>query len=176
MKKQLLIAVALLVALVSYSQPAPMPPAPMPPGGLPGGVASRSVVAPAQDPVNYLIHVEWLNSKGESNALEVLTAEGNFELNTFQKAVKINNNDVPTTLRFNGTIKSLDDTKARLQLYLGRTVPYITGTSSGPSPASTYSQMSVGLDSALIVKFGKAAIIQNDENGQISILVKRIAD
>jgi hypothetical protein len=36
--------------------------------------------------------------------------------------------------------------------------------------------MSVGLQSTFIVKFGKPAVIQTDENGQISVLVKRITD
>jgi hypothetical protein len=34
--------------------------------------------------------------------------------------------------------------------------------------------MSVGLQSTFIVTFGKPAVIQNDENGQITALVKRM--
>ena len=41
---------------------------------------------------------------------------------------------------------------------------------------STYSQMSVGLQSTFVVKFGKPVVIQNDENGEISVLVKRVED
>jgi hypothetical protein len=129
-------------------------------------------MAPAKEAVNYLIRVEWTDPKGGSQFLEVLTAEGRFDLNTIQKtSVKINNNDVPTTLKFSGTLTALNDAKGRLELYLGRTVPYVTG--SGPGGASSYSQMSVGLNSTFMVKFAKPLVIQNDENGQISILVKR---
>jgi len=165
-----LIAVVLLVALAGYSQPG-LPP----PGGLPGGMPPSVASAPAKEPVNYLIRVEWTDPKGGSQFLEVLTAEGRFDLNTIQKtSVKIKNNDIPTTLKFSGTLNALNDAKGRLQLYLGRTVPYVTGT--GSAGATSYSQMSVGLDSAFIVKFAKPLIVQNDENGQISILVKRVED
>jgi hypothetical protein len=59
-------------------------------------------------------------------------------------------------------------------LFLGRTVHYVTGTrGSGPDATSSYSQLSVGLNSNIIVTYGKPVIIQNDENGQISVLVRR---
>jgi hypothetical protein len=62
--------------------------------------------APAKEPVNYLIRVEWKEPKGDPKFLEVLTTEGQFNLNTIQKnSVKINNNDVPVTLKFSGTLK-----------------------------------------------------------------------
>jgi hypothetical protein len=34
--------------------------------------------------------------------------------------------------------------------------------------------LSVGLDSTFVVKFGKPVVIQTDENGEITVLVKRI--
>ena len=122
--------------------------------------------------------MEWKEPKGDPKFLEVLTTDGNFDLNTIQKAtVKINNNDIPVTLKFNGTLNILNDEKGRLQLYLGRTVPYVTGSfNSGMGPSSSYSQMSVGLQSTFIVTFGKPLVIQNDENGEISVLVKRMKD
>jgi hypothetical protein len=39
---------------------------------------------------------------------------------------------------------------------------------------SSYQQLNVGLDSTFMVRFGKAAVVQNDESGQISVLVKRV--
>ena len=111
-------------------------------------------------------------------SLEVLTTEGHVELDTLQKnSVKINNNDVPVTLKFNGTLNAINDEKGRLQLFLGRTVPYVTSTSgSGPNAMSSYSQLSVGLQSTFVVTFGKPIVIQTDENGEISVLVKRMDD
>jgi hypothetical protein len=174
MKTYPLILVALLAAIACQSQPAPLPPRPaLPP---PGMLPPPPPVAPAREPVNYLIRVEWKEPKGDPKFLEVLTTEGQFNLNTIQKnSVKINNNDVPVTLKFSGTLKELSDEKGRLQLFLGRTVPYVTSTSgSGPNASASYQQMSVGLDSAFIIKFGKPVVIQTDENGEISVIVKRI--
>ena len=175
MKTFAMILVTLLISVAGHSQPAPLPPPAqmMPPPGAP-----PRAVAPARDPVNYLIRVEWQEPKSDPKFLEVLTTEGNFDLNTIQKnSVKINNNDIPITLKFSGTLKELSDDKGRLQLFLGRTVPYVTGSyGNGPNTSSSYSQLSVGLDSAFIVKFGKPVVIQNDESGKISILVKRLAD
>jgi hypothetical protein len=122
-----------------------------------------------------LLHIEWKEPKGETKTLELLTAEGNFSLDGLQKnPVKINNNDVPVTLRCSGAIGALSEERGRLQLFLGRTVPYVTSTSSNGS--SSYSQMSVGLQSTFNVTFGKPVTIQNDENGQIVVLVKRLTD
>ena len=176
MKTLPLILASLLVACACQAQPnSPLiPPRPyMPPPGGPPAAA-----APAKDPVNYLIRVEWTQAKGDPQFLEVLTTEGPVELNTLQKnSVKINNNDVPVTLKLNATLTAINDEKGRLQLFLGRTVPYVTGSyGSGPNASSSYSQMSVGLQSTFIVSFGKPVVIQNDENGEISVLIKRIED
>ncbi len=153
---------ALLASVTCHAQPQPGAPAP--------------AVAPAKAPVNYLIRVEWKEPKGDPKFLEVLTTEGRFELDTIQKnSVKINNNDIPVTLKLSGTLAALNDEKGRLQLFLGRTVPYVTGSiGNGLSTSSSYQQMSVGLDSTFLVQFGKPVIIQTDESGQISVLVKRL--
>jgi hypothetical protein len=171
MKTYSLMLAALFTAIACHSQPVTWqtPPPPQPQPGPP------PAAAPAKDPVNYLIRVEWTEPKGDPKSLEVLTTEGNFELDTLQKAtVKINNSDIPTTLKFNGTIKEINENKGRLQFYLGRTVPYVTSTGGGPGAMSTYSQMSVGIESTFIVTYGKSVVVQSDENGDISVLVKRI--
>jgi hypothetical protein len=161
MKTILLFLSALLLAATVYCQPASAPPA---------------VVA--KDTYDYLIHIEWNDLKGDPKTLEVLTTDGQVEYDGLQKtSVKINNNDIPVTLKLTGTLTVLDWNKGRLQLYLGRTVPYVTGTSgSGFGAMSSYSQMSVGLQATYIVTFGKPLVIQSDENGTISVLVKRLTD
>ena len=135
MKTYPLILATLLVAFACQSQPVPgvpvMQPSAMPRLLPPPPGAPPPAAAPAKEPVNYLIRVEWKEPKADPKSLEVLTTEGNFELDTIQKnSVKINNNDVPVTLKFNGTLRELSDEKGRLQLFLGRTVPYVTGTSA----------------------------------------------
>jgi hypothetical protein len=179
MKTYPLMLVALLVAVAAYAQPTPLPPPAMPVRGL-RNLDAPPPAAPVKDPVNYLIRVEWKAPKADSKFLEVLTTEGQFNLTTIEKnPVKINNSEVPIPLKFTGTLTPLNDDKARLQLFLGRTVPYVTGTTMGGGSLgsmSTYQQMSIGLDSTFVVKFGKPVTIQNDENGQISVLVKRAED
>lgn len=167
MKAIFALSVALFVASAGQAQPNLLP-------LRPPGLSPASSVA-AKEPVNYLIRVEWKDAKGDTNSLEVLTTEGQVQLDSLQKnSVKINNNEVPVTLKLNGSITALNDDKGRFQMFLGRTVPYVT--SSGPNGMSSYSQMSVGLQSTFIVTFGKPAVVQNDENGTIIVLVKRIAD
>jgi hypothetical protein len=179
MKTIPLILAVLLVAVASQSQPTFQQriqptfqqPQRMPPG--PGAPA-----AAAEVPVNYLIRVEWKHAKDAPKFLEVLTTEGEFNLNTIQKnPVKIGNVDVPLTLNFQGTLHVISDTKGRLDLFLGRNVPYVTGSyGSGPNAGSSYSQMQVGLHSSFIVTFGKSLVIQNDENGAVTVIVTRMAD
>jgi hypothetical protein len=172
MKAISLLTVILFLASAGQAQPIPprLPPPAMPPGTIP------PAVAPAREPVNYLIRIEWKEPQGNPRFLEVLTTDGSFSLDTIQKnPVKINSNDVPVTLRLSGSLSTISDNEGRLQLFLGRTVPYVTSTyGSGPSAGSSYQQMSVGLQSTFIVTFGKPAVIQNDENGQITALVKRM--
>jgi len=131
--------------------------------------------AAAKPPANYRIHVDWHGAQGETNSLEVLTTEGSVELDTLQKnPVKLGNNEVPVTLKLTGTLKVLDDDHGHLQLFLGRTVPYVT--SSNSMGGVSYSQMSVGLQSSFIVTFGKSDVIQSDENGTITVLVTHLDD
>ncbi len=129
--------------------------------------------AVVKDAVNYTIRVEWKDAKKGTNSLQLVTSEGHFELDTLSGTTKITGADVPSTVKLTGAITELNGEKARFQLFLGRTVPYVTGGFSGPGGGSSYSQMSVGLQSAFVVTFGKPLIIQTDDNGTVSILVKR---
>ncbi|HXC35041.1 MAG TPA: hypothetical protein VNV43_04150 [Candidatus Acidoferrales bacterium] len=185
MKATSLILVVLLAALVGQAQPAPtfqqrqelaQPPSAYQQRLQRLSPAPAPDIAAAKAAANYIIRVEWTQAKGDPQSLEVLTTEGHFDLSTVQKSsVKINGSEIPTTLKFEGTLTALDEEKGRLQLFLGRTIPYVTGSyGSGPSASSSYSQMSVGLDSTFLIKFGKPDIIQDDESGQISVLVKRV--
>lgn len=143
-----------------------------PPIASPSGSPSPTVT---KDAVNYTIRVEWKDAKKDASSIQLETTEGQFELNTLSGTTKINDSDVPNTIKLNGTLTELNQEKGRLALFLGRTVPYVTGTfaGSGSGRSSSYSQLSVGLQSTFIVTFGKPLIIQTDDNGTVSILVKR---
>jgi hypothetical protein len=158
----------LLGLAVGPSIAAPPPPAAQLP-------AAAAPPAPAKDAMNYVVHVKWVDGKGTTNQLRVLTTEGSFSLESMQPGVKINNSEVPITLRFNGTLTALGPDKGRLQLFLGRTVPYVTSTvmGQGGATSSSYQQMQVGLSSTFVVTFGKPLVIQADGNEEITLLVKR---
>jgi hypothetical protein len=153
------LALAMLVLLLGQTSP----------------VSAASVDTNA--PVNYVIKVQAKDGKGNGTSLQVTTVAGSFELDTLQKAsVKINNADVPSTLKLSGTLTPMNEQKGLLKLFLGRTVPYVTSSynnGSGAGSASTYSQLSVGINSTFVVTFGKPLVIQVDDSGEVTVLVTR---
>ena len=176
-----LLAMVLLLAITGHAQippngspPRPLPQRPLAPNGMPPPAMPQPL--PDKDIVNYVIRVEWKDATRGTNALQIVTTEGSFQLDTVSGAVKINNADVPTTVKLSGQLNELNPEKGRLQLFLGRTVPYVTSTFSGPGGGSSYSQLSVGLNSNFVVTFGQPLVIQADDNGEVTILVKRMAD
>jgi hypothetical protein len=144
------------------------PPPPIQPGAPP---------AVTKEAVNYVIRVQCKDAKGKNSSLQVLTTEGSFNLDTIQPGtMKINDSEIPTTLKFHGELTAFSAEKGRLKLFLGRTVPYVTGSyggGSGGKTASSYQQLQVGLDSACVVTFGKPLVIQADDSGEVTVLVKR---
>lgn len=171
MKTLCLLAVALVSTVVCQAQPAPLPPPPIrfAPHGLQPPMSTNA-------PVNYVIKVLMKDAKGNEDSLQVTTIDGSFELNTIQKnSVKINGNDIPTTLKLTGTLTSIDEKKALVRFYLGHTVPYVT-SSFNNGASSAYSQMSVGLDSSFVVTYGKSLLVQSDDSGEVSVLVTREKD
>ena len=144
-------------------------------GAFPPTAMRTADAASEQPPVNYVVRVQWTDAKGVTNHLQVLTTEGQFSLDSLQKPVKINDAEVPTTVKLQGTLRALNSEKGRITLFLGRTVPYVTGMNRGPggTTMSSYQQLQVGLSSTFGVTFGKPQVIQADENGEVSILVNR---
>jgi hypothetical protein len=91
--------------------------------------------------------------------------------------VKINNSDMPITLNLDGDLELLSPDKARLRIFLGRTLPYVTGTITGAPGAGNYQQtqqLQLGLDSNVVITFGKPLVIQADEREKITLTVKRL--
>jgi hypothetical protein len=165
MRFLLLMAFGLLAVVNCPAQFAPLPPPVQAP-------------PPVTNTVNYAIHIQWKTAKAETNTLMVLTTEGQFSLDSVQaKKVKINNNEIPVTLRLSGTLELLNPDKGRLSLFLGRNVPYVTSVNvGGGTSTSSYQQMQVGLKSTYIVTFGKPLMIQSDDNEEVTVLVTRQED
>ncbi len=159
MKSLRLLIIALLVALVCQSTP----------------LFAAALTDTNAAPVNYVIQVKMKDSKGNASSLRVMAMAGSFNLNSLQEStVKINNSEIPSTLKLSGTLTPMSAEKGVLKIFLGRTVPYVTGTNfSGSGPTSSYAQMSVGIDSTLAVTFGKPLVVQVDDSGEVTVLVTR---
>lgn len=127
---------------------------------------------------NYSLEVQWKTAKGETNTLKVVTADGQFSLDTLQtNRVKINNHEIPITVRCSGALTVLSPEKGRLNLFLGRTVPYATAVNvGGNASTSTVQQMQAGLNANYMVTFGKAMVIQSDGHEEITLVVNRLPD
>ncbi len=167
MKTTALLALALLCSAAVFAQPQPAAPRPV-------RSADAATASPETDPVNYLVAVKWADAKAGTNLLQVLTAPGSFTLDTIQNPVRIGDNDVPTTVSFNGTLSEVSAEKVKVTLFLGRTVPYVTGSSSGPGGKNqSYQQLRVGLNTTLSVPLGKTVVIQSDASGEVTLTIKR---
>lgn len=178
MKSAALLALTLLCSSAAFAQPPPLasrppepamlPPQPMRPG--------QPAPMPEKEPVNYIVMVKWADVRAGTNFLQVLTTPGSFTLDAIQSSVRIDKNDVPTTVSFRGTLNEINADKVSVQVFLGRTVPYVTSTYSSGGPGTTsssYQQLRVGLDSHFVVTLGKPVIIQSDQNGEVTLSVKR---
>ena len=171
MKTLHLLIVATLWVIACRAEP---PPAPQPAGTSPR--TTSPTTTKTSEPANYIISVQWKDTKLGSSYLQVMTSEGSFNADALEHStMKTDGPGIPTTIKLSGTFTVLSPEKGRLKVFIGRTLTYTTGTSKGAAGTSapSYQQLSVGLDSTLIVTFGKPLVIQGDQNGQISILVKR---
>lgn len=163
MKIPQFLAIACLCAITSHAALSPVG----------SSIAASSATVANADPVNYVISVTWKSPAKGTNSLQLVTCEGAFSLDTISGSVKIDDRDVPATVKLSGTLTSLGATKGRLQLFIGRTVPYVTGGHNNPGGTfSSYSQLSVGLQSTFVVTYGKPLVIQTDDNGEVVLLVK----
>jgi hypothetical protein len=133
-------------------------------------------VAPSAEPppVNYILRLDWRSQKAGTNFLQLITTEGTFKLDGSQgSTVKVGDSEIPITGRIDGTLKALNDHQGKLQLFLGRTVPFVT-RSGGIPGGSSIQQRQEGLSSTFIITFGKPLLIQRDENGETWVLVERV--
>ncbi len=116
---------------------------------------------------NYLVRVEWKETNGATRALEVLTGEGTFQVNSsLPGAVKLGDTEHQISVTLNGQLKVLNSSQGQLQLFLGRSVPFLLNQSS-------IQQRQEGLTVTIFVTFGKPIIVQKDANAEISVSVKQ---
>ena len=132
MKTLCFLAVALLSIVVCQAQPPPMQPMRLLP---PGFQQSTSTNAP----VNYVIKVLMKDAKAKTAVRfrsRRLTVRLNWTQSSEKNPVKINNNDIPTTLKLNGRLTTIDEQKGVLKFFLGHGVPYVTSSLNNGAAAS----------------------------------------
>src|SRR5215472_5255283 len=166
MKALSLLTVLLSLAFTGQAQFAGQPWSPAP-----KTAPASSAPEAAKSTNNYSIQVVWREAAGATNTLRVLTGEGTVEVSTLAGSMKTNNLIIPISVHLSCSITALGNDKAQLRFFLGRTVPIFSGSQNAGSP--TYTQQSVGLQSTFTVTLGKPLTVQTDNNGEISILVKR---
>ena len=144
-----------------------------------GAVKALPSRAPAQaaltNQANYVLRLEWKETNAPPRSLQVTSTEGTFQLNTSQPgAAKVGDTDYSISVTVNGDLTVLNPDEGRLRLFLGRTVPYATARSgSGSNAPTTIQQRQEGLTVTVVVTFGKPLVLQKDENGEVTVLVKR---
>lgn len=134
---------------------------------------SSGPLSASENPVNYILRVSWKSNNGGTNAIQLLTTEGTFKLNTSQPSgVKLGDTEVPISVSVDGTLKALGAEHGELQLFLGRSVPYVTHGGGTPG-TSSIQQRQEGLTLTFLVTFGQPVLVQKDGNGEVSVLVER---
>ncbi len=138
----------------------------------PPGTPSHAATA-VENPVNYVLRVNWKSDNGRTNAIQLLTTEGKFNLEGTQpNALTVGGSELSISIRVEGSLKALSSQQGQLQLFLGRAVPFAT-RSGGPSGPPSIQQRQEGITVNFFVTFGQPVLIQKDGNGEISVLVER---
>jgi hypothetical protein len=180
---------AITTALAPAQQPLtpqfPQPPPPIPARPLPARVSQPGLSPEALSPrailpkTNYRIRVEIKEGKDAPVEISVVTSEGKVRTQMVSpKRTIIDDREVPSTLDLTATLNPLGEDKCQLTLFLGRTLPYVTGKVPGPEgkSMSQYQQMQLGLDTTVILQVGKPLVIQSDPTQQIKVTLEKPVD
>ncbi len=126
---------------------------------------------------NFRIRLEIQEGKEAPMEISVVTADGRVKTQMVSpKKTVIDDREVPSTLDFTGTLTALDSDQCQFNLFLGRTIPYVTGSHKGPDgrSVSQYQQMQVGLETTVILQVGKALVVQSDPLQQVKVTLERV--
>lgn len=127
----------------------------------------------ATNAADYIVRIAWTRDKNTAQFLQVMTTEGSFQLSTevpTPATEQSGQTQVPnTSINFHGTLKLVNLDHARLNVFLGFSVPVVEKHNG----TSTYQVHQEGLSSTVMVTFGKPMVIQKDASGEVSISVRR---
>ena len=111
MKTLLSLVVATLWVVVCQAQPSPA----LPPADAPRAASPR--IASTNEPANYVISVQWKDTKLGSSFVQMMTAEGPFNLDALEHStMKINGPEIPTTIRLSGDLTCAESGQGPAQI------------------------------------------------------------
>ena len=156
-------------------------------------VQAPSVVRPPASPdlraesaegtTNYLVTLELKPATGDSRQWKYVTTEGTLDISTVsEEGVAIDQHAVPVSMSFTATIRAITENKCHVKLFLGRSVPYVTGFTNSGSPAgggprvtrSQIQQIQVGLSTAVVLESGKPLVVQDDDGQRVTVTLTRL--
>lgn len=118
--------------------------------------------------VNYLLALELDPVKGEPRQWKYVTTEGDLAISSLSKeGVRMDDHEIPVSVSFDATIQALTEEKCRVKLFLGRSVPYVTGR-------STVQQVQVGFSGTVVLESGKPLVVQDDDSQRVTVTLTRL--
>jgi len=181
MKTYLIVLLAVTSTALAQQNPAPNA-TPLNPPPTPAGVGlpprhNREPEDVVNSKSNYRIRLEIKEGKEAPMEISVVTADGRVKADIMNpKRLVIDEREVPSTVKFTGTLSVLSSDKCQFNLFLGRTIPYVTGTHKEPDGKTTsqYQQMQVGLETTVILEVGKPLVVQSDTIQQVKVTLEKM--
>ncbi len=183
MKTYLIVLLAVTSIALAQQNPVPgrmpMNPPPARPGLAPPALRNQEPDAVVRSKTNYRIRLEIKEGKEAPIEISVVTADGRVKTQMMNpKRIVIDDREIPSTLGFTGILTVLGSNKCQFNLFLGRTIPYVTGTHKGPDGKTTsqYQQMQVGLETTVILEVGKPLVVQSDPSQQVKVTLEKVTE
>ena len=126
---------------------------------------------------NYRIVLK-VEPKGQPvQQLSLVMVEGSAELNAIDSnPTQIDGSSTPSTVNLSVNLKEIEESRCEIRLVLGRTVPYVAGVASGPGgqTRSMVQQISVGMNTTLILSPGQSIVAQETDAEKITVTLTRL--
>lgn len=124
---------------------------------------------------NYRIKVDYLIN-GKSSSFSILTGRQKLRYQGMDKGTEIDGIKLPSSIDFEGQLFNETESTISLDYFLGRTVPYVTGTYTRPDggkTASQFQQMQVGISNGSTFHFGKPVKVVESDGEMITITIEK---
>jgi hypothetical protein len=128
--------------------------------------------------VNYRITLEIKEPGSEPRVWKYVATDGDLEINSLMReTVKIDNYELPRTVTFSATLRTVSEDTCRVKLLIGRTVPFVSGSSGSAGGATTRTQIQqfqVGFSGTVLLEVGKPLMVQDDDSQRMTVRLDRV--